>query len=259
MLLSAEQEAALAVAIANGDKEAKVKLVEGNIRLVASIAKRHASPEMPLQDLIQEGCIGLIKAAERFDVNRGHRFSTYATYWIRQTIARAIAAQHSSIRVPVHVHESLARLLKVKGHLAQELGREPTEIEISIQQNVSASYVERLLQATKITISLDAANGESDDSSLSATLTSNDHEIAIDRLALMYLRRSIDAAMKRLTDRQRQVILLRFGLGDGACHTLEEIGSKLGITRERVHQIEKKALKTLRQPSCSGQIRRAAG
>ncbi len=254
-LLTAEEEVELAKRIQNGDVEAKRRLEEANLRLVVSIAKRYVGRGMQFLDLIQEGNLGLIKAAEKFDYEKGFKFSTYATWWIRQAITRAIADQARTIRVPVHMVENINKLIKAKRELIQQLGREPTTDELAEFMNIS---VERVAEITKISqepVSLETPVGEEDDSHLGDFVQDYNMPVPEDVATQTALRQQIKEALETLSDREQKVLELRFGLNDGKQRTLEEVGAEFHVTRERIRQIEAKALRKLRQPSRSRKLR----
>lgn len=254
-LLTAEEEVELAKRIQEGDVEAKRRLEEANLRLVVSIAKRYVGRGMQFLDLIQEGNLGLIKAAEKFDYEKGFKFSTYATWWIRQAITRAIADQARTIRVPVHMVENINKLIKAKRELIQQLGREPSTDELAEFMNIS---VERVAEITKISqepVSLETPVGEEDDSHLGDFVQDYNMPVPEDVATQTALRQQIKEALETLSDREQKVLELRFGLNDGKQRTLEEVGAEFHVTRERIRQIEAKALRKLRQPSRSRKLR----
>ncbi len=254
-LLTAEEEVELAKRIQNGDVEAKRRLEEANLRLVVSIAKRYVGRGMQFLDLIQEGNLGLIKAAEKFDYEKGFKFSTYATWWIRQAITRAIADQARTIRVPVHMVENINKLIKAKRELIQQLGREPSTDELAEFMNIS---VERVAEITKISqepVSLETPVGEEDDSHLGDFVQDYNMPVPEDVATQTALRQQIKEALETLSEREQKVLELRFGLNDGKQRTLEEVGAEFHVTRERIRQIEAKALRKLRQPSRSRKLR----
>ena len=254
-LLSYEEEAELAQRILKGDEEAKQKLAESNLRLVVSIAKKYVGRGMLFLDLIQEGNMGLIKAVEKFDYNKGFKFSTYATWWIRQAITRAIADQARTIRIPVHMVETINKLIRTSRQLLQQNGREPTPEEIAKEMEIS---VEKVMEKQKIAqdpVSLETPIGEEDDSHLGDFIQDEDSPAPQDSAAHTLLREQLEEVMDTLTPREAMVLKLRFGLEDGKARTLEEVGKQFDVTRERIRQIEAKALRKLRHPSRSKKLR----
>jgi RNA polymerase primary sigma factor len=254
-LLKAEQEVALAKAIEARDLDAKDRLAEANLRLVVAIAKKYVGRGMSLLDLIQEGNLGLMRAVEKFDHHRGFKFSTYATWWIRQAITRAIADQARTIRVPVHVVELINKLGRSRRQLEQDLGREPTDEEIGAELEISADRVRELERISQNPVSLEAPIGEEDDSNLGDFVQDGEATSPADAAALTMLRNEVDLILDTLSARERRVLQLRFGLLEGNERTLEEVGQRLGVTRERIRQIEAKALRKLRHPSRSKKLK----
>ena len=250
-LLSAEREKYLAEQIALGSKAAKDELIEANLRLVVSIAKRHVGKGMYFLDLIQEGNIGLIKAVEKFDYNKGYKFSTYATWWIRQAITRAIADQARTIRIPVHMVETIHKVSRTARQLLQDFGREPTTDEIAEKLGITADKVREIMKIAQDPVSLETPIGEEEDSHLGDFVEDNESPAPSDSASYSLLREQLCNILHTLTEREEQVITLRFGLEDGRPRTLEEVGKKFKITRERIRQIEAKALRKLRHPSRS--------
>ena len=254
-LLSAEEEAALARAAQAGDEDARRRLSEANLRLVVSVAKRYAGRGLPFLDLIQEGNLGLMKAAEKFEPDRGFKFSTYATWWIRQSITRAIADQARTIRIPVHLVESITRVKKTAGALLRRTGREPTAEEIAAQLDMEPARVRELIQLAQDPISLETPVGEEEDAHLEDFIQDDEAGVPADEAGRQLLRRELMNVLKSLTPREERVIALRFGLEDGRARTLEELGREFNVTRERVRQIEAKALRKLRHPSRAKRLR----
>lgn len=254
-LLSADEEISLAQRMEQGDKNAKKRLAEANLRLVVSIAKRYVGRGMQFLDLIQEGNLGLIKAVEKFDYRKGYKFSTYATWWIRQAITRAIADQARTIRIPVHMVETINKLIRVQRQLLQELGREPFPEEVAKEMNIPVERVREIQKISQEPVSLETPIGEEEDSHLGDFIQDDNVPVPAEAAAFTLLKEQLMEVLGTLTDREQKVLRLRFGLDDGRARTLEEVGKEFNVTRERIRQIEAKALRKLRHPSRSRKLK----
>ncbi len=254
-LLTAEEEKELAMRMEEGDADAKKRLAEANLRLVVSIAKRYVGRGMLFLDLIQEGNLGLIKAVEKFDYRKGYKFSTYATWWIRQAITRAIADQARTIRIPVHMVETINKLIRVQRQLLQELGREPYPEEIAEKMNLPLERVREIQKISQEPVSLETPIGEEEDSHLGDFIQDDNVPVPAEAAAFTLLKEQLVEVLSTLTDREQKVLRLRFGLDDGRARTLEEVGKEFDVTRERIRQIEAKALRKLRHPSRSRKLK----
>mgnify|MGYP000640609107 CR=1 FL=1 len=254
-LLTSDQEIDIAKRMADGDEEAKQQLAEANLRLVVSVAKRYVGRGMQFLDLIQEGNLGLIKAVEKFDYKKGYKFSTYATWWIRQAITRAIADQARTIRIPVHMVETINKLIRVSRQLLQELGREPSPEEIAKEMSMPVDRVREILKISQEPVSLETPIGEEEDSHLGDFIKDDNVPVPADAAAFTLLKEQLEEVLGTLTEREQKVLTLRFGLEDGRARTLEEVGKEFNVTRERIRQIEAKALRKLRHPSRSRKLK----